>query len=492
LARHFGTLPLDGTLQQDDLVYYNLFGHQVVRYAAEVGVAIALLLLVGTLALIAVGLRRNRLTWQGILIGAAVFLPLVLGATLISGGVWYLLRVLDPRLQVFLIGVSYDRELYTLAFVILSAGLMLAGYALLRRRSAVELGVGALIWWTVLAGLTAFQLPGSSYIFALPGLFALIMFAVTLFTPHAGGWLRTAVLALGSAGAMLIFAPVVNFLGIFSGRAEVLMGLPVIAMMPALFVALLTGLLLPALDEISRGRRAWAAAAIAALAVVLVAGIALTADFSEERPKPNMVAYTLNADTDEAYWVTGGANIGGQRQSLLDEWTMQFFGNGVEETLYSPWGAFMEPFVPAYRSPAPPLDLPAPTVEVVADSVGESGQRALQLRIVSPRDASALIARISTEGKIVGATLAGEPVADMSPESPRSTFFFSIYAAAGEGLEMSLTLAEAAPVTVLLEDHAYGLPEIDNMSIQPRPDWMIPSPTFISDATVVQQTVTLP
>ena len=492
LARHFGNLPLAGTLQRDNLVYYNLFGHQVIRYPAWFGILLALLTAGAAITLIVVGLGRKQLTGRGILVGALVFLPLVLIATAIAGAFWYLLRLVDPRLQVFLIGVSYDREFYTLAFALLSAGIMVAGYRLLRRHRAADLGIGALLWWVLLALLTAFWLPGSSYAFALPALFALVMVAALLFMANRAAWLRMLLLALAAAGAVLIFAPVVNFLGIFSGRAEILMPLPMIAILPALFVGLFAGLLLPLVDEISMGRRGMTGSVLVALALLIVIGVALTADFTAARPKPNMVAYRLDADSGAAEWITGGANVAEQRRSLLDEWTTQFFAAGVEETSYSPWGAFMADSYPAYRSPAPPLDLPAPAVEVMADTIDDNNQRQLQLRLTSPRDAAVLVAHLSTTGQIVAAAIEGKPMDDVTAATPYSALKLSFYAVAGDGVALTLTLAEPASVTVAMEDHTYALPTIDELTIQPRPAWMMPSPTFVSDATLVRRTVTIP
>ncbi|MCF7944914.1 MAG: hypothetical protein K9L75_05210 [Spirochaetia bacterium] len=51
----------------------------------------------------------------------------------------------------------------------------------------------------------------------------------------------------------------------------------------------------------------------------------MTADFTPDRPKPNMAAYVLDADEDHSYWLTGSVNVGGRRASLQDGWTQQFF-----------------------------------------------------------------------------------------------------------------------------------------------------------------------
>lgn len=491
LARHVGNLPLDGTLQRESQVYYNLVGHWVIHYPAWVGIVLALVTAAAALTVIGWGVSRGHLRWRGMVVGLLVFVPLVVIATALVSAFWYLLRMADPRLQVFLIGVTYDRELYTIAFALVSAGLVLAAYGLLRRYRPIDLGVGALIWWLLLALLTAFRLPGSSYAFALPALFAVLALWSILALQERSDW-RLLIVTIATAGAVLFYAPVVNFLGIFSGRAEILMPLPMIALLPALFVALLAGLLLPLFAASGQGQPGRIGIALLAAGLLVVVGVALTAEFNEARPKPNMVAYRMDANAGAAEWITGAANVPGQRASLLDEWTTQFFAAGVEEARYSPWGAFMDDSYPAYRSPAPLVDLPAPTVEVLSATTDAANQRQLQLRFVSPRNAAVMLARLSTAGQIVAATVAEQPMAEISTTSPAASLNLGFYSVAGEGVVLTLTQREPAPVTVLMEDHTYALPVLEGMSIQPRPAWMMPSPTFVSDATLIRQTVTIP
>src|SRR6056297_2324541 len=134
LAGHFGSLNLEQDLSRGNAVYFNLFSRFVVHYPAWAGVIIAVIAAAGLAVLLRIGFRNKRLGWKGILLGAAVFLPFSIAATAVSGLLWYLLRATDPRLQTFLIGVSYDRPLYSLAFALLSAGLMSAGYLLFKKR----------------------------------------------------------------------------------------------------------------------------------------------------------------------------------------------------------------------------------------------------------------------------------------------------------------------------------------------------------------------
>ncbi|MFO7730155.1 MAG: M28 family peptidase, partial [Spirochaetia bacterium] len=512
LARHFGNLDLAQDLTRGNAVYFNLLSRFVVHYPARAGVMIAVIAAAALAAVLAIGFRSRRLEWKGILLGAAVFLPFAIAATALSGLLWYLLRVIDPRLQVFLIGVSYDRPLYSLAFALFAAALVTAGYALFKKRRPVELGLGAALWFAFLSLVSAFALPGSSYIFSFSLLFSLPAFAATLYSDRIKTPLRIGLYCLSSFLVILIYGPFVDFLGIFSGRAELLMGLPVIAMFPAFAVSLIAPLLQPLFQEagvlagvlagVKAGlQRRWTVPVLLASGTLFILTVvSISADFSPERPKPNMVAYILNADADadadKTYWVTGSVNVGGRRTSLMDEWTAQFFSEGYEEGLYSPWGGFMPDTVPAYTAPAPAPEpasaLQLPRAILLADSTDRQGRRHMHIRLHSPDKAATMLALVKTDEQIIGASLAGHKIQGPAPESPLSALNLGIYGStAGEGVELNIILASPAPLEIYLEDHRYSLPQIEGFEVTPRPDWMMPSPTFVSDATLARHTIVI-
>ncbi len=490
LARHYADLPLDQNLTRDDAVYFNLFSRFIVNYPKWVGIIVAAISAAGVLLLLFFGFRHKRLGWKGVLTGAAVFLPFTIGAVGITGGLWYLLRLLDPRLQVFLIGISYDRPLYTLAFALLAAGIITAGYILLKKRKVEELSAGASLWFALIALLTAFSLPGTSYIFSFTLLFALPGIFSVVYSDKFGHWGRTALLAASIFMALLMYVPAINFVGIFSGRAELIMGLPLIAMLPAFFTSFLAALLLPVLQSAGFGRRWIPAAVLSGAAVIILIGIAVTADFTQDRPKPNLAAYVLDVDEDRSYWVTGSVNVGGRRASLQDEWTQQFFPDGADEGFYSPWGGFMPDTFPAYTGAAPEINLKLPIAEVLDDTIDDLGRRQMRIKLLSQRNAETMVAIVRTEGNIVSARIAGKNIEGPEPETPLSHLNLGLYGStAGEGLVLEIVLNESAGLEIFLEDHSYKLPRIEGFEIQQRPEWMMPSPTFISDSTIVRHTI---
>jgi hypothetical protein len=493
LVRHFGDLPLNGVLQSPDLVYYNLTGHIVIQYPAWVGIALALLAAVGYWAIISAGVRQEKLNLKEILLGGVVFLPFVLIATLIAGSIWYALRYLDTRLQVYLVGISYDREWYTLAFVLLSMGLVMLGFRLLRRQSAVNLGIGVWTWWVFLAVLTAILKPGVSPFFTIPAILALFPMAISIRSANADfSNLEFALLGMAAFGIILIAAPIINFLGIFSGRGELTMGLPLVALLPAFFAGLLAGVMMPICNMIAGNRCRVPPVVLCGIAVLILLGVGVTARFSPQRPKPNMVAYVQ--EQDESYWVTLGANIGGNRAALLDEWTGQFFLQGAQETSFSAGGAYApEMLYPSYRSPAPRLELPTMEIQVLSDQTEADGQRNIRLQLHSPMDALLAIVAVQTEAPMVSASLLDKPLNEVvNPQNPLHQIKFALHTIPGEGLELGLVVQRKGIVTLDIEEHVYSLPEIPGLTIRPRPDWMLPSPTILSDATILRHTFTIP
>jgi hypothetical protein len=494
LARHFGNLPLDGTLVAPSLVYFTLFNGLTVRYSAQVGLGLALLAAVGYVLLVMTGLRRGHFRALGIGLGALLLLPLTLVASALSALIWYAIRLVDERLQVFLIGITYDQPWYTLAFVLLTAAFVVGGYALVKRQRWTDLGVGVLGWWVLFALLAAWRLPGSAPIFVLPSLVALVPLAWISWKGEANAGIGYGVLQLVSAmGIVLVVAPALNFLGIFSGRAELIMGLPMIAFLPAPLAALLAALLLPLWHVVEMPRRWPVPLVMVSMAIVILMVVGATARFSETRPKPNMVAYVM--EDGQAEWVTVAGNVGG-RGALLDAWTSQFFPSGVQESTFNAWGAYYMGDAyeyPAYAGPAPLADFPAPVLDEVGRQVGSNGQIEVQARLVFHQKSPMQILRVEADQGIVALQVNGKPMNELAgTEKIVQSLWVELYGLDATAVNLSITLAGEGEVRLWVEERYYSLPVLAEMEIAPRPATMMPSPTFVTDSSLVRTRFTVP
>ncbi len=494
LARQLGDERLDGAITSGDATYFTLPGHHVLRNSRGVGLALALAAVLAVLAATVVVQRRGGLPFGGLLAGFGVVVLLTLLATFGAAAIWQALRWLDPRLQVFLIGVSYNRGWFTVAAVLLAAGLTMAGLALTGRRLRPAESSAAAVWIAAALGLwMALRLPGTSPHLALPALGGALLLMLCHRPQGRDLTLVRATLAgIAAAVVILLIAPLVHFLGIFSGRAEVLMGLPLIAALPALPSAFAIVLLMPLVDVVQGGRRGLVGGGLIAAAIGVGALAMFTGGFDAERPKPNMVAYRLDADAGHAEWVSGGAAVLGSRRSILGDWTRQFLGDTPRETLYSPWGAAAEDIVPAYAADAPVAPVARAEVEVLADEALAGGGRRLQLRFRSPGSAPAAVVALSTSGKLVGATVAEVELQTLTEAVPRRDLTLSVHGGSLEGLDLTVDLRGQTPLQVDIEEQHHSLPSVDGLTPRPRPPDMMASPTFVTDATLVRQRITLP
>lgn len=233
LARYFGAQDLPPA-RTSNVVYFDLLGQAFIYYPVGWTIPLAALAALGLLAVLAVGVRGRRLTIGGVALGALAFLASALAVIAALAGAWLAARAIVPRDPALATSGALAALLAALAVVV-----MLGIYALLARRIAMEnLGLGALVWWLILAIATSIYLPGGSYLFALPLLFSLLglgLIAGGAASPRSlGGAL---VLALCALPGMVLFVPTIALL--FTTLTLRL------AWALALLIALALGLLIP-------------------------------------------------------------------------------------------------------------------------------------------------------------------------------------------------------------------------------------------------------
>jgi hypothetical protein len=459
---------------------------------------LALLSFVVFAAVFVLGLMRRRLSWRGLLMGmVGVLLSLIVSVVVVTA-VWWLARYLNTNLHPFLIGGFYQDELYLLAFLAFALAIT---YPLLRWLARPEKANGAqgvtavyagiLFAWVILSLLIANALPGFSYLFAWPLLFALAGLAWLVFRPAENRPLRTAaILAVVAIPALLLFAPVLHFFSVYAARMEGLMGLPVAAL-PIPFAVLLFALLLPQLAALAPQRQRWLPLGILFAGIGLLLLATLRSGFSVEQPKANTVIYRLNADTGQAHWLTlNDSRAGRGTRAQLDEWTGQFFPDGGEEVSFNPWlNGWLPGEFPALQTAAPVVELPQTQVNVLSDTV-EDGQRHVQWQMVASPEVLETYLDVQVAGRVLVLNLNGQPV-DVG-DSENAAMHFNLYGRAAEGFVFDVIAEGEAPITLTMQDHIPTLPEVPGLEIQPRPEWMMPAPwQNVADSSLVTHTITL-
>jgi len=249
---------------------------------------------------------------------------------------------------------------------------------------------------------------------------------------------------------------------------------------PILFVMLLFGLLIPQIDLITRTRKWWLPG-IALLVTVgfLVAG-SLTAGFDTEHPRPNAVAYMLNADTGQATWFSPG------RQT--DIWTSQFLSAEPEPgSLGDLFPLTLRSRLPIVKNEAPAIPLDGPEVEILDDQT-VNGLRTLRLRLSSPRQAPIITLDVKPYAVVKGVVVDGQRT-DNPKEGRSGLWSLVYYAVPSKGVEITLEVEPGQGFTIQITDQSFELPTIPGTTFKPRPDDMMPA--NFNYGTVVVRALTI-
>ncbi|MGY1607037.1 MULTISPECIES: M28 family peptidase [unclassified Geodermatophilus] len=416
----------------------------------------------GVALLAALDRRRGSPPSRTLLGAAASLVPVVL-APLAVAGLWQLLVVLRPGYAAM--ADPWRPGWFRLAAVAVVAVVVLGWYGLLRRRlGAAALRTGALVVLAVLAVGLAARAPGASYAAALPAL-AAVLAGLLPDRARLGG------AALAGAVAVGVLAPVLLLVFPASGLAA--------GAVPAAVAAVLALVLLPVWEELfppgGGALRSVAVPGAAAGLAVLLAAVGLAVDrFDQQHPVPSRLAYVLEADTDEAWWVSTEERPG--------EYTARHVGTPRTLPHHYPYLGG-----PVAAAPAEVADLPAAAVEVLDDRVAD-GARTVTVR-VRPQRAVRLVALDldSGGGRVVSARAGARdvPAGALGEDRLRLTF----HAPPPGGVELTVTVEDAGPLRLRVVDGSDGLTGLPGL--EPRPPGVDAAGAPGSDLVVVGATTDL-
>ncbi|MBA2430568.1 MAG: M20/M25/M40 family metallo-hydrolase [Chthoniobacterales bacterium] len=466
LARHFGDLQLQDE-RQPDRVYFNWIGSRLIDYPPQ---GVWLLLVVSAVlfvAVIVIGRKKHLLTYKGIAGGVGGFLLLLFA---LGGGAyaswWITTSCLVDEL---LFGDTRSNKLLLLGCLGVGAALaVLVQGGLMGRVGRYNLAAGTSFAAGVVALAVSLWSPDASYAFQWPLVSGLAGFMVSLTSKNSS--VASAAEFCAALPAVLILVPLNYFLFVALGFNAIFV--VVVSVFATFFVAVTSPLLLHI-----GARSRWTAPAVLSCALLsLAAGVHLSR-FSPDHPRRNSIVYVLNADLNEAQWISYDREP--------DAWTSQFVG---EDRRRGSNPAFvLGQTRQVISAEAPLLPLEVPTATIVSDAM-EAGQRRLTLRVGSPRAASVLLMRFAPEVNLRRLVINGRPYAIDTEPATQTPWDFRYHSAPPEGLEVELLLASTEPFTAWVGDRSVGLPAFPEKSYQPRPEDQMP--TMSSDMVVIARQYT--
>ena len=313
LARHFGSIELEPGMS-GNAVFFSVLGSFLVHYPESWAMPLALAVTALFIAVVAVGLKRKRLTFGGMILGLFAFLLSIIVSAIVVSVLQKVTGIL-PNESLFLGNPDpYNSSLYFLGFLAIAIAVMSALYIWFRGRTSIDnLIVGAMFPWLILTIFTGFALPAGSYLFTWPLLFVLIAQGVHFFIrKKETDPLKLSVgLSLSTFPAIALILPMIYFcFQFFSFQMT-----PRITVMLIAIALLPVGLLISQLDFMLRPKK-WLLPAIAIMVGITFISVGkFTSQFDRFSRMRSSLFYAVNANTGKAIWASLALRP--------DEWTSQ-------------------------------------------------------------------------------------------------------------------------------------------------------------------------
>jgi hypothetical protein len=454
VARDLANLDLKRTPPEQRLVYFIFFGRLIIYPMAWVLplMIITLALFVGVLLL---AFRRGHLSGRGLGLSLLLWPTAAAAASGAVAFLWWVLQALHLVSSSF--ESAYNAPTYALGFVALTIAATSSLYVTIRRKAgALDLAMSAFLLCMALLVLTYFFAPGTSFLLMWPLFFALLSLGVGLVLDRSDSKLLKIVQLICAGIPVFLFTPLIWDLAILeSGVVRTMISLTI-------FTVVLLALLAPQLEVMTAHRKWLLPGACAVLSLTFISFGALHSGYDALHPRPDSIAYWLNADTGKGSWIS--------LDERPDGWTSQFLTGGIErdkiDIFVVPGGESV------LKTSAQPLKLPAPEIVTLDDSVS-SNERILRLRLTSLRNADVLWVALENV-TVLRATIDGKklPSKTVEPNDRLWGFYYAVPRADGIELDIAVGLGDAPRLT--LTDQTNGLPDIPGLHIKPRTEAQMP------------------
>ncbi len=213
MARCFGNLDLREIKKTND-VYFDVLGAFVIRYSEHWAIPLAIFAVLFYLVITMTAIKLGEFSWRlgllrlGLSLATFILWPLLLHLLSLVGHINSISKK-DPS------GFAFTTNPYALLGFVLAALAPFFGYYLAwKGGSVVEKTIAGVFWWVILTLLTVFFLPGASYLFTWPLIFAALGIGFVLQSQRIGGSpiVRSFALLPFSIPAIILWTPTIYLL----------------------------------------------------------------------------------------------------------------------------------------------------------------------------------------------------------------------------------------------------------------------------------------
>ncbi len=412
-------------LPKGDAVFFDVFGWFTLSWPQRWNLAFAVVVALLALVLVAASLREAEKPLRDFLL--ALFgcpLALIAAALLGAGACWLVIKGAGEPVPWW----AWPQPIWLTTWCI-GVGTPALVWTLIRNRTSGQVSSSVIVMvWALLGLLTAWLLPGASYLFTVPAGVACVIGLVCLWRGFRWEAANLAFLAAACVLWLPVARGMVDAFGFY---------LSLVHTIPLTLIGLL---IVPTITPDTRICRLL----LAVLGVALTALVAamLVPAYTEQWPQPA----SIHCEQED-----GEAILSVECTGQLPESMRQAIAGPPQEEL------------PGYVAWNIPADLAAPTVEIVEEQAVASGRR-LKLR-VKPAQGQYSVIVAGDPNLGLDVTLNGQPVSDSLQALP---LCFS------EASEAEIELTAPGTLKLVLLGFSRGVPPFAEPLRKARPAWAAP------------------
>ncbi|OIV42341.1 M28 family peptidase [Flavobacterium johnsoniae] len=469
LLKYFANTDLNQTASSEDYVYFSA-PFSFISYPFSWVMPMTIIALGLLIIFIFIGKAKRMISFREIFKGFVPLLGSVITAGLVTFLGWKIILEIYPQYSDLLNGFTYNGHAYIGAFVTLSIAICFAFYHHFSdAKITMNHFVAPLLLWIIINAYLANSLAGAGFLI-IPVYFGILLFGIFVLTQHYSLGLNL----LFSIPALAIVAPFIVMFPIGLGL-KILFG-------SAILTVLLFGLLLPIFNIFFK-KGAWIMVFFAvSIGFFIYAGY--HSNYEHGKAKSNSLLYVYNANTNSAVWATYDVN--------LDDWTKTYLGEKNQKAV----GLNNLPISSKYNSGftysaiAPVVDVPKPTISFLKDSV-VGNNRYLKIKITPNRkvnryDIYANPKMTFYNFKANGVSSSGEKGNRLERDGMRLLCY---YVVGNEPLIMDFYINKSSVFDMDLIESSFDLMTNPLLKVNPRSDWMMPTPFVLNDAVLIQQKI---
>lgn len=482
LLNHFANIDLSLLKSDTDYVYVNMPLIGMIYYPFSWVMPLLVIIIILFLGLVFYGISQHRIQLKEVLKG---FIPLFL--TLIISGLfavygWRFLKTIHPQYNDILQGFTYNGHLYIAAFSALTLAILFVIYSkYFKKIQITNLAIAPLFIWILLNTAIAFYLKGAGY-FIIAALYGLISLTILLFSkkhPQNNQLLLTILFI----PVLILFTPMIKMF-------PVGLGLKILAVSTT-FIVLLFGLLLPVFSGFKNNKRLGKLFLV--LAIIIFISASFKSGYTKDRKKPNSINYLLDADKNEAYWISYDRKV--------DDFTQQFLGNNPSKDNFNnsissgKYGSKIK-----FSKKTTLKNISLPVIDIISDTL-INNDRHIHFTISPQRKTNRL--ELESNNNIKFKTLSVNGI--KLPKKEGYDFVLNTNRKKGnkvlshyligddESLEIKFSVSKEEKLSLILYEISYDLLKSPHFNLEPlyhinpRSDIMMPKPFITNDAIIVKK-----